>query len=102
MKTILVTGSAQGLGANIIEKFAKNVYNVIITYKSSKNKAIILEDKIRKYNLNVISVKCDITKISDIRNLIKVVKSRFNKILERITDDELRTEILDEIDRRLD
>ena len=80
MKTILVTGSAQGLGANIIEKFSKNGYNVIITYKSSKNKAIILEDKIRKYNLNVISVKCDITKISDIRNLIKVVKSRFNNI----------------------
>ena len=80
MKTILVTGSAQGLGANIIEKFAKNGYNVIITYKSSKNKAIILEDKIRKYNLNVISFKCDITKISDIRNLIKVVKSRFNNI----------------------
>lgn len=80
MKTILVTGSAQGLGANIIEKFAKNGYNVLITYKSSKNKAIILEDKIRKYNLNVISVKCDITKISDIRNLIKVVKSRFNNI----------------------
>ena len=80
MKTILATGSAQGLGANIIEKFAKNGYNVIITYKSSKNKAIILEDKIRKYNLNVISVKCDITKISDIRNLIKVVKSRFNNI----------------------
>lgn len=80
MKTILVTGSAQGLGANIIEKFAKNGYNVIITYKNSKNKAIILEDKIRKYNLNVISVKCDITKISDIRNLIKVVKSRFNNI----------------------
>lgn len=80
MKTILVTGSAQGLGANIIEKFAKNGYNIIITYKSSKNKAIILEDKIRKYNLNVISVKCDITKISDIRNLIKVVKSRFNNI----------------------
>ena len=80
MKTILVTGSAQGLGANIIEKFAKNGYNVIITYKTSKNKAIILEDKIRKYNLNVISVKCDITKISDIRNLIKVVKSRFNNI----------------------
>lgn len=80
MKTILVTGSAQGLGANIIEKFAKNGYNVIITYKSSKNKAIVLEDKIRKYNLNVKSVKCDITKISDIRNLIKVVKSRFNNI----------------------
>ena len=80
MKTILVTGSAQGLGANIIEKFAKNGYNVIITYKSSKNKAIILEDKIKKYNLNLISVKCDITKISDIRNLIKVVKSRFNNI----------------------
>lgn len=80
MKTILVTGSAQGLGANIIEKFAKNGYNVIITYKSSKDKAIVLEDKIRKYNLNVISVKCDITKISDIRNLIKVVKSRFNNI----------------------
>lgn len=80
MKTILVTGSAQGLGANIIEKFAKNGYNVLITYKSSKNKAIILEDKIRKYNLNVMSVKCDITKISDIRNLIKVVKSRFNNI----------------------
>lgn len=80
MKTILVTGSAQGLGANIIEKFAKNGYNVIITYRGSKNKATILEDKIRKYNLNVISVKCDITKISDVRNLIKIVKSRFDNI----------------------
>ena len=80
METILVTGSAQGLGANIIEKFAKNGYNVIITYKSSKNKAIVLENKIRNYNSNVISVKCDITKISDIRNLIKVVKYKFKNI----------------------
>lgn len=80
METILVTGSAQGLGASIIEKFAKNGYQVVITYKSSKDKAIVLEEKIRKYNLNVISVKCDITKISDVRNLIKVVKNRFNNI----------------------
>lgn len=80
METILVTGSAQGLGASIIEKFAKNGYQVVITYKSSKNKAIVLEEKIRKYNLNVISVKCDITKISDVRNLIKVVKNKFYNI----------------------
>ena len=31
-----------------------------------------------------------------------IVKSRFNKILERIKDEDLKTEILQEIDRRLD
>ena len=31
-----------------------------------------------------------------------IVKSRFNKILERVKDEDLKTEILQEIDRRLD
>ena len=31
-----------------------------------------------------------------------IVKSKFNKIIERISDEELKDEILSEIDKRLD
>ena len=39
-KTVLVTGSSSGLGKSIIEKFASNGWNTIITYFTHEKEAI--------------------------------------------------------------
>lgn len=67
MKTVLITGSATGLGASLIKEFARNNYNVIICYNTSKEEASNLKKEIT--NVNVDIVKCDISNESDIINL---------------------------------
>lgn len=43
-KTVLVTGSSIGLGSAIIEKYASNNYNVVITYNNNKDEALKLNE----------------------------------------------------------
>ncbi len=80
-KVALVTGSARGLGKCLIEEFAKNKCNVVITYNSNKNKAYELKKYIeKKYNINALCIKCDITSEKEIKNMIEDVISSFEKI----------------------
>lgn len=80
-KTILVTGSSKGIGASIIKKFAKENYNVIITYNNSYEDALDLEKYIKdNYPVETLIIKCDISKEDDIINLKDEVENKFNKI----------------------
>ena len=72
MKTVLVTGSAKGLGASLIKEFARNNYNVIICYNTSETEALNLKKEIT--NVNVDIVKCDISNELDIINLFNNYK----------------------------
>jgi acetoacetyl-CoA reductase/3-oxoacyl-[acyl-carrier protein] reductase len=45
-KSILITGSSRGIGANLVENFAKNGYKVAINYSKSEKEALDLYDKI--------------------------------------------------------
>ena len=57
MKTVLITGSSRGIGAAIAKKLNTS-YNLILTYKENKDKALNLLEDLRKENPNVIAVKC--------------------------------------------
>lgn len=81
MKTVLVTGSSSGLGKSIIEKYASNGYNTIITYLTHENKALEFNEYIKnKYKVKSICVKLDISKEDDIQNLYKLILNDFGKI----------------------
>jgi len=70
MKNVLVTGSGKGLGASLIKEFAKNNYNVIITYNNSYEEAFKLKNEVETiYKVNVEILKCDISNEDDIINL---------------------------------
>lgn len=64
MKTVLITGGAQGLGASLAREFIKNNYKVIIGYNTSFDSALKLKDEI-----NVDVIKLDITNEEDIKNV---------------------------------
>ena len=81
MKTVVITGSARGLGFEMAKVFRKNNVNVVLSdlnidkLKYSKNEL----EKIESDSLVDICV-CDVTKTKDILGLIKFVKSKFGRI----------------------
>lgn len=81
MKTVVITGSARGLGYEMAKCFRKRNYNVIISdiLVNDVNKAehsLTLE----KGAGSVLGIVCDITKENEIKELIKTVIKKFKSI----------------------
>ena len=71
-KSILVTGGSRGIGLAIVNKFYSKGYKVYFTYlKSKKN---YLKKKGLLFKENIIPIKCDMTKLSNIKKLKKKLK----------------------------
>ena len=81
MKTVVITGSARGLGFEMAKVFRKSNVNVVLSdlnedkLKVAKNKLEEIDSKAQ-----VIYVVCNVTNPEDIQNLIKVAKDTFKKI----------------------
>jgi 3-oxoacyl-[acyl-carrier protein] reductase len=78
-KTILITGSSSGLGSYIALYFANNEFNVVMTYSKSKQKIEKFKKKFPKENQPLI-LKCDVTKLKDVSNAIKLTLKHFGSI----------------------
>ena len=81
MKTVVITGSARGLGLEMAKVFRKNNLNVIISYLNL-DKLELAKQELEKIDSNskVDIYTCDVTKSSDIANLINFTKEKFNDI----------------------
>ena len=81
MATVLITGSANGIGASIAKEFAKNKYTVIINYNTSKDEALTLKSELeKKYNVDVLAIKCDISNELEVINMIDNAINHFKNI----------------------
>ena len=81
MKTVLVTGSSRGIGKETIIEYAKNGYNVIINYNNSKKEAIELEKYVmNQYNVNALTIKCDISNEEEVIEMVAKSINKFKKI----------------------
>lgn len=75
MKTVLITGASRGIGAEIAREFAKNGYNVVINYNSSKKEA----DELAK-EINAFAVKADVCKENEVEQMFTLARQKFGKI----------------------
>ena len=74
----LVTGSNRGIGASCIEEFAKKGVNVIINYCHHEKEAKNLEKHIKEnYNVEVLTIKCDISKEDEVEEMINTITDHF-------------------------
>ena len=72
MKTVVITGSARGLGFELAKEFRKNNYNVVISdileEKLNESKKV-LEESFNGSG-DVLALVCDVTKEEDLQNLM--------------------------------
>ena len=86
-KVALITGSTRGIGRCIIDKFAKNGYDVVVTGKtlveSDKTPGTIYsvsEEIENKYNVNTLAGQLDLRKESHISGVINKTIQLFGRI----------------------
>ncbi|MBS1518205.1 MAG: SDR family oxidoreductase [Bacteroidetes bacterium] len=80
-KVALVTGGARRLGKYISLTLAEAGYDIVLNYNESSK--ILLEDTIKQisdFNVNVTAVKCDVTKISEIRKMFAAVNLKYRRL----------------------
>ena len=81
MKTVVITGSARGLGFEMAKVFKKNNYNVVISDLNEESLIKTKKELDKISSLSKVGYKvCDVTKSSDIIDLIKYTKDKFNNI----------------------
>ena len=68
-KVVLVTGSAKGIGKAIILEFAKNGYDCVINYNTSKDEALNLLENVKAYGVKALAIKCDVSNEEEVREL---------------------------------
>lgn len=81
MKTVVITGSARGLGLEMAKVFKKNNFNVVISDLSEENLQLA-EEKLKEINSqsDVSHYTCNVTKVEDIKSLIKFTKEKYKEI----------------------
>ena len=72
-KVALVTGSAKGIGAAIIEELASAGYDCVINYNTSEKEAFELYEKIKAYNINSLVIKCDVSNEEQVNNMFNII-----------------------------
>lgn len=80
MSTVVITGSARGIGAATAALFADMGHNVVINYNTSKNEALALCEKINKNGGNAIAVQADVSKTSAAQHLFDEAKKAFGNV----------------------
>lgn len=77
MGTVVITGSARGIGAATAALFADLGYNVVINYNTSEKEALTLAEKLGK---NAIAVQADVSKPEEAKLLFRKAKEVFGGV----------------------
>lgn len=79
-KVILVTGASKGIGRDITKYLARMGNIVIANYNKSEKEAIELKDGLLRENVNIEIFKADVSSRIEVKEMIKFVLDKFNRI----------------------
>lgn len=79
-KVALITGGSRGIGKAIAIKLASYKANIVINYTSNKEHALKVKEEIESYGVKSIVIKCDVSKLDEVNNMIEEVVKEFGQI----------------------
>ena len=79
-KVSIVTGGSRGIGRSICLKLAEHGSDVIFTYRSSEEKAKIVQSELKSFGVKSEAIMSDASDFSSAQNLIQSIESKFSKI----------------------
>jgi glucose 1-dehydrogenase len=96
-KVAIVTGGNSGIGLSIVLALAKEDANIVIDYVTHPEATEALEKQVHAMGDQVIGVDADVSKISDLQNLIGAAVKNFGRldIMVNNAGIETRTSVLD-------
>ena len=78
-KTVIITGASKGFGAYLVSSMINSNFNLVITYNKNKiDIQDICKNIPKKNNLEI--MKCDITKVSEVKSVVNRTINRFGRI----------------------
>ena len=80
MKTVLVTGASDGIGAETARLFAKNGYNVAVNYNTGKQRAETLAAELEDGGAKVLCVKADVSRSDEVLNMFREIDGVFGGV----------------------
>jgi len=79
-KTILITGASKGIGATMAIRFAEKGYNVVMSYNSSVQSALILQKSLEESGYSVTAFRANVKNRADVDLLIKETIYKYGQI----------------------
>ena len=80
-KVVLITGGAKGIGAAIALELAKNNYDIVINYMSSKEKAEQLRETIiSTYGVKCLTIQADVSKEDEVDRMVSEIESNLGGV----------------------
>ena len=77
---VLVTGGSRGIGAKIVEIFAKNGCNVVINYNNNQECARNLSDKLNSEGYSTRIFKADVSNVEQVRDMIEFCRDNYGGV----------------------
>lgn len=79
-KVVIVTGGSRGIGESIVRELANSDYRVVLNYNKSEEKAKQIQQELTNCGKQVEIFKADVTKRSEVNDLIKFTVEKFGGV----------------------
>jgi 3-oxoacyl-[acyl-carrier protein] reductase len=79
-KTAIVTGASRGIGKALASTCASMGINLTIAARQEGPLKETADEIAKKYKVEVLPVACDVTKLSDLENLVNKTREKYGKI----------------------
>jgi 3-oxoacyl-[acyl-carrier protein] reductase len=79
-RVAIVTGASRGIGNAIARKLAQEGAKVVVNYNTSEEKASKLVQEIKKEGGDAITVRADVSKVTDVKELVKKTIEKYGRI----------------------